>query len=93
MRINTQVGVNSGRNWRDRCHNNSRLAELVDSQHINVMTSFASMFSGAEFRRIFSTRPFVLQLLALGLAGVLNAQTLTDIHTAPSPGTNDICQL
>ena len=51
------------------------------------------MFSGAEFRRIFSTRPFVLQLLALGLAGVLNAQTLTDIHTAPSPGTNDICQL
>jgi hypothetical protein len=35
-----------------------------------------------------------LQLFAVGLAGVLNAQTLTDIGpAAPSPGTNDIYQL
>ncbi|MGD0258818.1 MAG: cellulase family glycosylhydrolase [Verrucomicrobiota bacterium] len=37
---------------------------------------------------------FSLQLLAIGLAGVLHAQTLTDIGVAaPSPGTNDIYQL
>ena len=38
-------------------------------------------------------RSIILQLLATGLAGVLHAQTLTDIHSAPSPGTNDISQL
>ncbi len=36
----------------------------------------------------------MLQLLAIGLVGVLHAQTLTDIGAAaPSPGTNDIFQL
>jgi hypothetical protein len=35
-----------------------------------------------------------LQLFAIGLAGVLHAQTFTDIGpAAPSPGTNDIYQL
>ena len=39
-------------------------------------------------------RSIILQLLATGLAGVLHAQTLTDIGSAaPSPGTNDISQL
>jgi len=39
-------------------------------------------------------RSIVLQLLAVGVAGSLYAQTLTDIGTfAPSPGTNDISQL
>jgi hypothetical protein len=39
-------------------------------------------------------RSLNLQLFAVGLAGVLNAQTLTDIGAAaPSPGTNDIYQL
>jgi hypothetical protein len=39
-------------------------------------------------------RSLNLQLLAIGLAGVLHAQTLTDIGSAaPSPGTNDIYQL
>jgi hypothetical protein len=38
-------------------------------------------------------RRFGLLLLATGLAGGLNAQTLTDIGSAgPSPGTNDISQ-
>ena len=37
---------------------------------------------------------FVLQLFAVGLAGVLHAQTITDIGaTAPTPGTYDISQL
>jgi hypothetical protein len=39
-------------------------------------------------------RSLNLQLFAVGLAGVLNAQTLTDIGpAAPTPGTNDIYQL
>ena len=39
-------------------------------------------------------RSLNLQLVAVGLAGVLNAQMLTDIGpAAPSPGTNDIYQL
>jgi hypothetical protein len=39
-------------------------------------------------------RSIVLQLIATGLAGVLHAQTLTDIGaTAPTPGTYDISQL
>ena len=47
-----------------------------------------------EFRQITGRLRFVLQLLAIGLAGVLHAQTLTDIgSSAPSPGTNDIYQL
>ena len=41
-----------------------------------------------------AVRSLNLQLLAIGLAGVLHAQTLTDIGSAaPSPGTNDIYQL
>ena len=36
----------------------------------------------------------LLQLLAIGLAGALHAQTLTDIGSAaPTPGANDISQL
>ena len=39
-------------------------------------------------------RSLILQLFAVGLAGSLYAQTLTDIGpAAPSPGTNDIYQL
>jgi Cellulase (glycosyl hydrolase family 5)/Fibronectin type III domain len=39
-------------------------------------------------------RNLVLPFVAVGLAGVLHAQTLTDIGSAaPSPGTNDISQL
>ena len=39
-------------------------------------------------------RSLILQLFAVGLAGSLHAQTLTDIGpAAPSPGTNDISQL
>jgi hypothetical protein len=38
-------------------------------------------------------RNVVLPFVAVGLAGSLYAQTLTDIHSAPSPGTNDISQL
>ncbi|MGP8055188.1 MAG: cellulase family glycosylhydrolase [Limisphaerales bacterium] len=41
-----------------------------------------------------SLRSIVLLLVAIGLAGVLHAQTLTDIGTAaPTPGANDISQL
>ena len=40
-----------------------------------------------------AVRSLILQLFAVGLAGVLHAQTLTDIGAAPSPGTNDISQL
>lgn len=36
---------------------------------------------------------FVLQLLAIGVAGALNAQSLTNSPAPPSPGTNDIFQL
>jgi hypothetical protein len=47
-----------------------------------------------NFRQVAGTLCFGLQLLAIGLAGVLHAQTLTDIgSTAPNPGTNDISQL
>ena len=47
-----------------------------------------------EFRQITGMLRFVLQLLAIGLAGVLHAQTFTDIGAAaPTPGTNDISQL
>src|ERR1039457_5871028 len=38
-------------------------------------------------------RNVVLLFVAVGWAGSLHAQTLTDIHSAPSPGTNDISQL
>jgi hypothetical protein len=38
-------------------------------------------------------RNVVLPFVAVGLAGSLCAQTLTDIHSAPSPGTNDVYQL
>ncbi len=38
-------------------------------------------------------RRVILPLVAAGLSGSLCAQTLTDIHTAPSPGTNDLDQL
>ena len=39
-------------------------------------------------------RSLTLQLFAVGLAGSLSAQTLTDLGTtAPTPGTNDISQL
>ena len=58
------------------------------------MTSNANMIWMPEFRQITGLLRFVLQLLAIGLAGALNAQTLTDLgSTAPSPGTNDIYQL
>jgi hypothetical protein len=47
-----------------------------------------------EFRQIFGMLRFSLHLLAIGLASVLNAQTLTDLGpAAPSPGANDIYQL
>ena len=47
-----------------------------------------------EFRHIFGMLRFSLHLLAIGLASVLHAQTLTDLGpAAPSPGTNDIYQL
>ena len=47
-----------------------------------------------NFRHIAGVLRNVLQVLAIGLAGLLNAQTLTDLgSTAPSPGTNDIYQL
>ena len=38
-------------------------------------------------------RLIVLPLFAVGLAGRLYSQTLADIHSAPSPGPNDISQL
>ena len=38
-------------------------------------------------------RNVALSFAAVGLAGGLFAQTLADIHSAPSPGTNDIYQL
>jgi hypothetical protein len=58
------------------------------------MFSNVSIIYMPEFRKIAGIRRFVLQLLAIGLAGVLHAQTLTDIgSSAPSPGTNDISQL
>src|SRR5664279_5115266 len=58
------------------------------------MTSCPNMICVPTFRQITGTLRFVLQLLAIGLAGVLHAQTLADIGTAaPSPGTNDISQL
>jgi hypothetical protein len=46
-----------------------------------------------EFRQITGALRFGLQILAVGLTGSLYAQTFTDIHSAPSPGTNDISQL
>jgi aryl-phospho-beta-D-glucosidase BglC (GH1 family) len=47
-----------------------------------------------NFGQIIGKLRLVLQLLAIGLAGVLHAQTFTDIGAAaPSPGTNDIFQL
>jgi hypothetical protein len=47
-----------------------------------------------EFHQITGMLRFVLQLLAVGLAGNLHAQNFTDIGpAAPSPGTNDIFQL
>ena len=52
-----------------------------------------SMIYMPEFRKITGMLRFVLQLFAIGLAGVLHAQTLADITNAPTPGTNDIYQL
>jgi len=47
-----------------------------------------------NFRHLAGVLRFVSRLFAIGLAGVLNAQTLTDLGSiAPSPGTNDIYQL
>ena len=47
-----------------------------------------------NFRHIPGGLRIILQLFAIGLAGVLNAQTLTDLgSTAPSPGVADIFQL
>src|ERR1035441_130709 len=58
------------------------------------MSSCANMICVPEFRQITGMLRFVLQLLAIGLAGVLHAQTFTDIGAAaPTPGTNDISQL
>src|SRR5674476_1511960 len=58
------------------------------------MTSCANMICVPIFRQIIGALRFVLQLFAIGLAGVLHAQTFTDIGSAaPSPGTNDISQL
>src|ERR1019366_4580973 len=58
------------------------------------MSSCANMICVPEFRQITGMLRFVLQLLAIGLAGVLHAQTFTDIGAAaPTPGTNDIYQL
>src|ERR1035437_8167479 len=58
------------------------------------MTSCANMIYVPSFRQIIGALRFVLQLFAIGLAGVLHAQTFTDIGSAaPSPGTNDISQL
>jgi hypothetical protein len=45
------------------------------------------------FHQIIGMLRFMAQLLAIGLGGVLHAQTLTDITYAPTPGTNDISQL
>jgi len=56
------------------------------------MTSNANVICRPEFRQIAGWLRFVLQLLAMGLAGDLHAQTLADITNAPSPGTNDLCQ-
>ena len=57
------------------------------------MTSCASVICVPIFRQVTGLLCFVLQLLAVGLAGVLHAQTFADITNAPSPGTNDIYQL
>src|ERR1035441_10634649 len=58
------------------------------------MSSCATMNCVPEFRQIFGMLRFSLHLLAIGLASVLNAQTLTDLGpAAPSPGANDIYQL
>ena len=57
------------------------------------MTSCANVSCMPEFRQIAGWLRFVSQPLAIGLAGVLHAQTLADITNAPSPGTNDIYQL
>ena len=52
------------------------------------------MNSLPEFRQILGMLRFSLQLFAIGLAGILYAQTFADIGpAAPSPGTNDIYQL
>ena len=51
------------------------------------------MFLGYKDGVNTAIRCLVLQLFATGLAGGLRAQTFTDIHSAPSPGTNDIFQL
>ncbi len=46
------------------------------------------------FRQMIGPLWFVVRLLAIGLAGVLHAQTLANLGAAaPSPGTNDIYQL
>ena len=58
------------------------------------MNSCPNVICVPNFRQISGVLCFVLQLLAIGLAGVLHAQTLTDIGSAaPSPETNDISQL
>src|ERR1039458_3385117 len=58
------------------------------------MTSCPNMICVPNFRQITGMPCFVLQLLAIGLAGVLHAQNLTNIGSAaPSPEVNDISQL
>ena len=58
------------------------------------MTSFVNVICVPNFRRATGTLRFVLPLLVIGLAGSLDAQTLTNLGAvAPTPGTNDISQL
>lgn len=58
------------------------------------MSSFVNLICAPNLCQIIGRLRFVLPLLAIGLAGVLHAQTFTDIGAAaPSPGTNDIYQL
>jgi hypothetical protein len=58
------------------------------------MYSSEHMICLPNFCRLIGMLRFVVQLFAIGLAGVLHAQTFTDIGSAaPSPATNDIYQL
>ena len=58
------------------------------------MTAFANVICVPNLRRAAGTLRYVLSLFAIGLSGVLPAQTLTNLGAvAPSPGANDISQL
>jgi hypothetical protein len=58
------------------------------------MSSYANLICAVDHRRMIRMVRFVLLLLTLGLAGVLQAQTLTNLAlSAPTPGPNDISQL